>query len=70
MSNTIPLRNEVPESDKWDLSAIYKSEEDWEKALKQVPILSKKVVSFKGRLGESKEKSLCKPFDSSRPGRF
>ncbi|MCR5605534.1 MAG: oligoendopeptidase F [Treponema sp.] len=58
MSNIIPSRNEVPENDKWDLSAIYKSEEDWEKALKQVPVLSKKVVSFKGKLGESKEKLL------------
>ena len=31
MSNSkIPLRKDVPAKDKWDLSSIYKSDEEWE----------------------------------------
>lgn len=52
-TNNIPLRKDVPENDKWDLSSIYKSNEEWEVALKAIPELTKKVVEFKGKLSES-----------------
>ena len=56
MSNTsIPVRKDIPESDKWDLSSIYKSNEEWEENLKVLPSLTKKVVQYKGRLGESSD---------------
>ena len=56
MSNTtIPARKDIPESDKWDLSSIYKSNEEWEENLKVLPSLTKKVVQYKGRLGESSD---------------
>ena len=56
MSNTtIPARKDIPESDKWDLSSIYKSNEEWEDNLKVLPSLTKKVVQYKGRLGESSD---------------
>ena len=56
MSNsTIPARKDVPESDKWDLSSIYKSDEEWEAHLNNLPALTEKVVRYKGRLGESAE---------------
>lgn len=58
MSNKIPKRSEVPESDKWDLSSIYKSNDEWEAALKEIPALSEKVVQFKGKLGASSESLL------------
>lgn len=51
MSNKIPLRSEVPETDKWDLSSIYKSNLEWENALSEIPVLTEKVVQFKGKLG-------------------
>lgn len=56
--NKIPKRSEVPEKDKWDLSSIFKSNEEWEVALKEIPQLTKKVVDFKGKLGESSENLL------------
>ncbi|WP_294427608.1 oligoendopeptidase F [uncultured Treponema sp.] len=56
--NTIPARNEVPSSDKWDLSTLYKSDEDWEKALSSIKKLSDDVVSFKGKMGESSDSLL------------
>lgn len=58
MSNKIPKRSEVPETDKWDLTSIYKSNEEWEEALKEIPSLSKKVLQFKGRLSESSDMLL------------
>lgn len=63
MSNKIPKRSEVPESDKWDLSSIYKSNDEWEAALKELPALSEKVVQFKGKLGASSA-SLLKALKS------
>lgn len=58
MANNIPLRKDVPESDKWDLSSIYKSDSDWESDLKKIPDATKNVVAFKGKIGESKESFL------------
>ena len=55
----IPARKEVPAKDKWDLSSIYKNDEEWEAALKSLAGLAEKVASFKGKLGESKEKLLA-----------
>lgn len=58
MNNKIPKRSEVPESDKWDLSSIYKSNEEWEEELKKIPSLTEKVTAFKGKLSESSETFL------------
>ena len=56
--NKIPARKEVSESDKWNLTSIFKSDSDWEEALKNLPEFTKKVTAFKGRLGESSETFL------------
>ena len=56
--NKIPARKDVPESDKWNLTSIFKSDSDWEEALKNLPKFTKKVTAFKGRLGESSETFL------------
>ena len=58
MSNKIPLRKDVPESDKWDLSSIYKNNTEWEENLKKIPEETAKVLEFKGKMGDSKEKLL------------
>ncbi len=56
MSNeTIPLRKDVPDCDKWDLTQIYKSTEDWENDLKRLPSLVEELCAFKGHMGESLE---------------
>ncbi len=52
-AKTIPARKDVPAKDKWDLSSIYKSDDEWEAALKSLPELTAKVAAYKGRLGES-----------------
>ena len=53
MSKTIPHRKDVNPKDKWDLSSIYKSVEEWEKALSELSVMTEGVVAFKGKLGES-----------------
>ena len=58
-TKTIPARKDVPAKDKWDLSSIYKSDDEWEAALKSLPELTKKAAAFKGRLGESAETMLA-----------
>jgi oligoendopeptidase F len=52
-AKTIPVRKDVPAKDKWDLSSIYKSDDDWENALKKLPELTDKAASFKGKFSES-----------------
>ena len=53
MSKNIPARKDVNQKDKWDLSSIYKSVEEWEKALAELSGMTEGVVAFKGKLGES-----------------
>lgn len=58
MNSKIPTRDEVEEKNKWDLSSIYKSDDEWETALKTLPELTKKVAAYKGKLGTSAETLL------------
>lgn len=57
MENTIivPNRTEVPESDKWDLTSLFKTDEDWEKSLASIEPLTNELIQYKGKLGISKE---------------
>ena len=48
----IPERKDVPSGDKWDLSTLYKSDEEWEAELASIPELTERLVSFRGRLSE------------------
>lgn len=50
---TIPLRKDIPAEYKWDLTQLYKTDEEWEADLKKIPSLVKNFSSFKGRLSES-----------------
>ncbi len=58
MSNKIPKRSEVPAADKWDLSSIYKSNDEWESALDELPALTEKVLQYKGKLGSDSKTLL------------
>ena len=59
MSNSvIPNRSEIPASDKWDLSTLYKTREDWEAALARTTPLIQKFAGFKGKLGQSSDSLL------------
>ena len=58
-TNKIPDRSEVPENDKWNLSSLFASDSQWESSLKEIPSLTQKLLSFKGRLSESSETFLA-----------
>ena len=54
----IPARKDVPAKNKWNLSSIYKSDEEWEENLKLIPQYTKEVAAFKGKLGSNPETLL------------
>ncbi|MFS0671950.1 oligoendopeptidase F [Ornithinibacillus sp. 179-J 7C1 HS] len=45
------LRSEVPEEQKWDLSDLFPSFEDWEKELQAVQADVTEITEYKGKLG-------------------
>lgn len=49
----IPERKDVRTENTWDLSVIFRSDEEWEKALAALQNYSSKIDSYKGKLGES-----------------
>lgn len=60
MSNeTIPVRKDVPETDKWDLTSLYASAQEWEADLARIPGLASALASFKGTLSQSAETLLA-----------
>lgn len=54
----IPLRAEVAQKDKWDLTSLFKSDREWEDSLKQITACAKEIAALKGTLGASKENLL------------
>ena len=50
-----PLRTEIPESDKWDLTPLYTSDAGWEEDFSKLQKSYEGVANFKGKLGESAE---------------
>jgi oligoendopeptidase F len=57
--NSIPARNEVPASDKWDLSSLFVSDAEWETALKSIDALSAELAGYRGKLAHSAETLLA-----------
>lgn len=55
----IPLRSEIPQSDKWDLTTLFENDSDWEAALSQIERDADAVAQFQGRLGERAETLLA-----------
>lgn len=57
-SNAIPERKDVPASDKWDLTTLFKTDQDWEKALAKIESDAKKVAAFQGKLASGPQDLL------------
>ena len=47
MAKEIPLRSQVAESDKWDLSSLYPCDEAWENDLKRLQKKIEEAGKFK-----------------------
>ena len=58
MAKEIPLRSQVAESDKWDLSSLYPCDEAWENDLKRLQKKIEEAGKFKGNLGKDPENLL------------
>jgi len=46
-------RNQVPLEQTWDLTALFKSKEDFQASMEDAKVKTKALVDYKGRLGES-----------------
>lgn len=63
-SRQIPTRSEIPEADTWDLTRIFKTEEEYRKSFSDLKNGYPKITEFKGRVGESAETLLnCLEFE-------
>ena len=58
MAKEIPLRSQIAESDKWDLSSLYPCDEAWENDLKKLQKKIEEAGKFKGTLGKDPENLL------------
>ncbi len=53
MAITEKTRDEVADDMKWDLTKIYKSQEDWDKDFKYIDVKKNEYLDFKGKLNTS-----------------
>jgi oligoendopeptidase F len=58
MAKEIPLRSQVKESDKWNLSSLYPCDEAWETDLQKLQKKVEEAGKFKGTLGKDPENLL------------
>ena len=49
------LRSEIKEEDKWDLTGLYKTEDEWNKDYDELQGLISKFDDFKGKLNNAKD---------------
>ncbi|HET7579557.1 MAG TPA: oligoendopeptidase F [Bacillales bacterium] len=52
-TKSLPKRSEIPAEEKWDLAAIFPTDEDWEKVFEEVKEQLPRMEKFQGKLGES-----------------
>lgn len=57
-TTTIPERKDVPTKDKWDLSSLYKSNQEWENELSSIKQSIDSVTMYKGQLAKSSDNLL------------
>lgn len=53
--DNIPQRKDVPNEYKWDLSQIFKSDDEWEAELKNLPKLTEELEQYKNKLSQGKD---------------
>ena len=58
MTTTLPLRNEVPLEQTWDLSSVFPTPADWEAACQQLIAALPALSAYQGRLGSSPQTLL------------
>lgn len=49
----VKKRSDIPEQYKWDLSGLYKSDEEWEKDLETIDAIGPQIEAFRGTLTSS-----------------
>jgi oligoendopeptidase F len=60
----IPFRSEIPEADTWDLTHIFKTEEEYRELFSDLKNCYSNIAEFKGHLGDSPETLLkCLEFE-------
>ena len=60
----IPSRSEIPQADTWDLTHLFKTEEEYRKSFSELKNSYSKIAEFKGHLGDSPETLLkCLEFE-------
>jgi len=55
----IPQRSEVAANDTWNLSKLFKSDDEWNSSLSEFIKTAEKIPSFQGTLGASAESLAC-----------
>lgn len=68
-SKKLPQRDEIPVEKTWDLTTIYKSDEEWEAAYKAAAEKEKAVQAYEGTLGDGADaflEAIEAMFDASR----
>ena len=61
--DAIRQRSEISEKDKWDLSAIYESEEKWEEDFERLSLDAEKLSGYAGKLKEEESIFACLRLD-------
>src|SRR5699024_8445818 len=54
-TKSLPKRDDIAAEEKWDLEAIYETDENWEREFQEVKDMLPKMLDYKGKLGESAE---------------
>ena len=55
----VPTRNDIPESDRWDLTHLYPDDTAWEKEFADLQQRYPQIVGFRGKLAESPSSLLA-----------
>ena len=58
-NKTIPARKDCPATEKWHLSDIYATREDWQAARDSIPGQLDDIQSFRGRLKDPQQLLNC-----------
>ncbi len=59
MAEKLLKRNEVPVEETWDLSLLYKTDEEMNRDVEKIKDLAGKIVTFKGRLNDPEAINEC-----------
>lgn len=55
----VQQRKDIPDQYKWDLSALFKTDEDWDKELEELKKIAGEMSAFEGHLGDDADTLLA-----------